>query len=587
MAGNTFRQYARDSGYLLPEAGSIINPVPISGGQVDITSYLAPGDLDSDVIPAFRRAVDDLIDTGGYIWCPPNLRYPTATSVTIKSYHPIFIVSAMSQSDMDDSARAATGGCFFPVADITDGIFIWDDPDDATHAFQGGGGGLIRCQFNDNQGGSADWRQYDVDSVVYAKNAYYFESQENFFGAIKGTAMRVGNCVHFQVKGGRISRCGDTDKSAVHVEGIAEQNSGFAGLYMYNTIMEGNHLAPTMTVGEGTGANLRFCYFENNTSEAELQNSFILVEGTHDAFKCNFGALDAATTQVTVSPAAQAIFQKIAHCNFSGDGMAIDITNNNAQYIQIVGNVFRDGGSDTVDVINSESAATHVIDNVFYATGKVDLNSTLNIVKGNTMFACLNDTPFDAPSRSVFEDNYADSGTSHLTKIRDSLIIPLHTLREVDGDRDVGNNAANGGVLSSETAPILRWGSSGEEVFWAAANTDPVMVASIVLPEGFDDTSDVLVDLYVKTDNTGGGGIEAATFGVDSRWNDTGTQVLDNAVDATPATTMHIVTATISAADIPDSSATLNLFISPGVHANDPVILCGIRVRYMRALTPL
>jgi hypothetical protein len=311
------------------------------------------------------------------------------------------------------------------------------------------------------------------------------------------------------------------------------------------------------------------------------------VEGTLDTFRCIYNSLGEDTAQITVTPDSQAIFQKIVCCDFNGDGMAINITNNNAQYIQIVGNKFRDGGSDTVDVINSESAVTNVSDNVFYATGKVDLNSTLNIVRNNTMFSCLNTTPFDAPSRSVFENNYADSGTSHLTKIRDSLLIPLHTLREVDGDRDVGNNAANGGVLSSETAPILRWGSSGEEVFWAAANTDPVMVSSIVLPEGFDDTSDVLVDLYVKTDNTGGGGIEAATFGVDSRWNDTGTQVLDNAVDATPATTMHIVTATIAAADIPDSSATLNLFISPGVHANDPVILCGIRVRYMRALTPL
>jgi hypothetical protein len=551
----------------------------------DLTEFGAKGDGVSDDSGAFQDAIDRLIVTGGALWIPPNRKYVINTPVTIKSYYAIFLVSNMGQAGMDADA-ATTGGCIVPGDDITDGMFIWDDPDDATDAFQGGGGGIIRLQFNDNQGGYADWRQHSVDSVLYCKNAYYFEVQEGYFGAIKGTAIRVGNSVRCQVKGGRISRCGNASRSPVHVEGVVGQNNGFAGLYMNDTIIEGSHLAPAMTVGSGTGANLRKVYFENNTSEAELQYSFVHVVGTVDLFKCSLNALGSAVAQVTISSDANTPFQKITHCAFNGDGTAIDITNNNAQYMQIEGNFFKDCGSATDDCINSEAAATTLIDNTFYATGKIDLNSTLNVVLNNKMYSCLNSTAFDVPARSQFEGNYSDTDNTGKTRLLRTYPCSLLDFRETDSNADVGAITANGGILASDTTPILRGDANGaQEIVWAAGNVDP-LVAERSLPDVLDDTADLSIDFFVSTDNAGVGSIDEATMSLITHW-DTGTAVVDNAIDFTPSTTLHTVTATIAAADIPSGARTMTMRLIPGAHASNPIRLHGWRVRAYEYVVPV
>lgn len=533
----------------------------MAGHTVDATTRGVLGDGTTDEGPRMQAIVDDYEDTGALIYMPSDRKYKFSTEVVIKSYYPIFLWSAMGQANMDLD-DTPTSGCIVPGDDITGAIFTWDDPDDATNAFQGGGGGIIRLQFNDNPTGFASWRTFDVDACVYVKNGFYFESQECYFGAIKGTAIKVGNCVRFGLNGGRISRCGDTGKSPIMVVGEAGQNGGFGGLYAYQTIIEGTFLSAGVYVAENTGANLRNVYFENNAIEAELQNTFVLSEGTLD------------------------IFNKITYSEFRGAGMAINVTTNNAQYIQIIGNTIQDAGGAAEDAINSEAAFTNVSNNTFYSTGKIDLNSTNNIVRNNTMHSAENATSFDAPSRTVFEGNYSDSGTTHLTRFRDSIGVPLTSFRIVDSSHDVGNTAANGGVPASDTTPALRHGATGQEIVWAAADQTLVM-ATVVLPEGFDGTADVLVDFFVKTDNTGGGGIEAAGIAIDSRWDDTGVQVIDTATDSSPATTMHTITATITADGVTDAARTVHFTLQPSVHANDPVILCGVRIRFVRTFTPL
>lgn len=160
--------------------------------------------------------------------------------------------------------------------------------------------------------------------------------------------------------------------------------------------------------------------------------------------------------------------------------------------------------------------------------------------------------------------------------------IPLTSWREVTTAGAVANTAGGGGNLASDTTPVLGAETTTESmaIIWEAANAD-IIQTSFCLPDDFDDTANATIDLYVLTDNTGGGGIEAATFSVLTSWNNSA-QVTDTATDSAPATTLHVVTATIAAADIPAGAAMVNIQLVPGTHANDPIHLLAARLNYTR-----
>jgi len=161
------------------------------------------------------------------------------------------------------------------------------------------------------------------------------------------------------------------------------------------------------------------------------------------------------------------------------------------------------------------------------------------------------------------------------------LPLSLHQFREVDANSDVGNAAANGGILASDTTPILR-GDANEttEVFWATGNVDPI-ATQIVLPPDFDGTANVTVDLWVRS-----GATDAATFTVESGW-DGGALVSDSASDAgTKSATLHKITATIAAADVPNTARLLTLVLTPtNAHATDGYALLGVAVNFTRVQT--
>jgi len=152
----------------------------------------------------------------------------------------------------------------------------------------------------------------------------------------------------------------------------------------------------------------------------------------------------------------------------------------------------------------------------------------------------------------------------------------LNDLRIVDTNGDVGNIVANGGLLASNSDPILRADAAqSQEVSWAAGSVVRVM-AQTTLPVDFDGRAAVTVDLFVYTGNTSA---DAATFTVQTSW-DGGALVSDTATDATPAAAIHMITATIAAADIPDAPSILSLYLTPAAHATDPVQLVGYRINY-------
>lgn len=159
------------------------------------------------------------------------------------------------------------------------------------------------------------------------------------------------------------------------------------------------------------------------------------------------------------------------------------------------------------------------------------------------------------------------------------IVLSLHDFREVDANGDYGNIVANGGVLASDTTPILRANAAETpEIAWAAGNADPI-AAHFGVPEDFDGAEPVQVELLALTDNAGGGGIDAASFTVETGW-DGGALVSDTATDAVPATTVHAVTADIAPADIPDEPKSAVIALTPAAHAADPTMLQGVRIWY-------
>lgn len=210
---------------------------------------------------------------------------------------------------------------------------------------------------------------------------------------------------------------------------------------------------------------------------------------------------------------------------------------------------------------------------------KADLGSIAN-GKGASLVAIEDAGTFTAAAdvEAALAEIY-----QHILTAQAPILIPLGGWREVDASGDVANTAGGAGVLSSNTTPILR-GDTAEswEISWAATNQDPIQFATS-LPPDFDGTANATLDLWVYTDNAGGGGIDAATFTVETGWDD-GALVSDTATDGTPATSWHKITTTIAAADIPDAPSNLSIALTPAAHANDPIQLVGARLNYKRKL---
>lgn len=162
----------------------------------------------------------------------------------------------------------------------------------------------------------------------------------------------------------------------------------------------------------------------------------------------------------------------------------------------------------------------------------------------------------------------------HVLSATQPIMFSLHSLREVDANGDVGNAAANGGLLASDTTPILRADAAeSEEVSWATGNVDAVQLQT-ALPKNFDGASNVTVELDVYSGTT-----NAATFTVESSW-DGGAKVTDTATDSAPSATPQTITATIAAADVPNAAKRVTLTLIPAAHATDTIQLLAVRMYY-------
>ncbi len=152
----------------------------------------------------------------------------------------------------------------------------------------------------------------------------------------------------------------------------------------------------------------------------------------------------------------------------------------------------------------------------------------------------------------------------------------LNDFRELDGaaDTDVANIAANGGILASDTTPILLGNAAESQVIsWAASNNDPIGV-EVNLPDDFDGTRAcaILASTYSA------GTTNAGSLSVNTYW-DHGTVITDTVTGAA-VTTLAEYEGTIAAADMPDAPKLLTLTIITAAQTTDVVSLAGFRLKY-------
>jgi hypothetical protein len=165
---------------------------------------------------------------------------------------------------------------------------------------------------------------------------------------------------------------------------------------------------------------------------------------------------------------------------------------------------------------------------------------------------------------------------AHSVSTDHAVLLSLYDFREVDASGDVGAIAANGGILASDTTPILQGEATDQwqQINWVADDVDPI-ACQIALPDTLDDTEDVVIEFVVSSGTT-----DAADLAVETTW-DNNTQVADVVDDAaTKSATPHTVTATVAAADVPASASYLTLIITPPAHTTDAIILHGARIKY-------
>jgi hypothetical protein len=159
--------------------------------------------------------------------------------------------------------------------------------------------------------------------------------------------------------------------------------------------------------------------------------------------------------------------------------------------------------------------------------------------------------------------------------------VPLTTLREVT-NFDVGNIAANGGILASDTTPVLdaiNAATDGcQRILWAAGNTDSVMFQT-PLPPKLDVASDVVIHTRVMAGTT-----DAMGFTTKAHFNEGDGSIADTGETIQSATWAEKII-TIAAADVPAGAQTLTVELTPnGAGTTDVFAMSAIWIEHTSVL---
>lgn len=158
--------------------------------------------------------------------------------------------------------------------------------------------------------------------------------------------------------------------------------------------------------------------------------------------------------------------------------------------------------------------------------------------------------------------------------------VSLNMVREVFSNA-ITNIAANGGILASDTTPILNYTNgdtdSALRMAWAASNADPI-VFQVALPPDLDDAA--AVEIHFRAAMAGAS--DTPVISADTYFNEGDTKVEDDSAAVTGTSYAEYVI-TVAAADVPSGAQTLTCELTPGAHGTDILYMTALWVEYTRA----
>lgn len=155
--------------------------------------------------------------------------------------------------------------------------------------------------------------------------------------------------------------------------------------------------------------------------------------------------------------------------------------------------------------------------------------------------------------------------------------LALTDWREVDANNLVSNIAGNGGILASDTTPVLGGTSKQQSILWATGNADIISVARGV-PLDWDVTSPARLELTVASGST-----DAATMGVQIIYDNTAAVTYSADDTNTKSATQHKINATLPIGDMPATGpSSVGVMLTPPAHATNTITLWAARLFYKR-----
>lgn len=167
--------------------------------------------------------------------------------------------------------------------------------------------------------------------------------------------------------------------------------------------------------------------------------------------------------------------------------------------------------------------------------------------------------------------------------LKKTIPIYMSMVREA-GSNNLGNIAANGGLLATDSTPTLAFNNgdtdSAFEAVWAASNADPIAI-QVPIPLDLDADSNIIFRVIASM----GGATDTPALNLDSYF-DVGDTKVEDATAALTGTTVAAYEATIAAADVPTGAKTLTIEITPEAHTSDVINLYSAELEYTAAVGP-
>lgn len=161
--------------------------------------------------------------------------------------------------------------------------------------------------------------------------------------------------------------------------------------------------------------------------------------------------------------------------------------------------------------------------------------------------------------------------------------LPLTAARVIAANDIPASGAADGGVLSKDTDPLLERSNAATDkslrVSWASASVIEVQLPEVAYPPDLDDTADVIVCLFAGMK---AGSVDTPVLTV-SAWEGVGDTNMGGNTAAL-STTAAKKTVTLATANISAYPKVLNLSVLPGTHAtgSNDVYLYAAWIEYTR-----